>query len=130
MVPLTPTGPKDEVMIVTFVRILMVFHCTKTSEVFHRSGEERITAVQGERQILNAVVKLPVLLEEVPSGQSTRGEETKRYRGPEPGLNTPARCCTKEGDTASQGKLRAVVLVLLEKVSCQKSLILVRLDIE
>lgn len=117
-------------MIVTLVRIFMVFHCTKTPEVLHRSGEERITAVQGERQILNAVVEFPVLLEEVPSGQSTRGEETKRYRSPELGLDTPARRRTKQGDTASQGKLRAVVLVLLEKVSCQKSLIPVRLDIE
>lgn len=88
-----------------------------------------LPVVQAERQLLNAVVEFPVLLEEVPGGQSTSGEETKRYRSPELGLNTPACCCTKQGDTASQRKLGAVVLVLLEEVSCQQSLILVRIDI-
>lgn len=64
-----------------------------------------IPAVQAEREILNAVVEFPILLKEIPSGQSTRSEETKRHRSPELGLDTPACCRTKQGDAASQCKL-------------------------
>lgn len=70
-----------------------------------KSGEEHINSLSSQGRILNAIVEFPVLLEEIPSGQSTCGEETKRYGGPELGLDTPACCRTEQGDTASQREL-------------------------
>lgn len=54
---------------------------------------------------LDAVVELPVLLEKVPSSQSTCGEETKRHRSPELGLDTSACRCTKQGNAAPKREL-------------------------
>lgn len=70
-----------------------------------KNGEECITSRPCREGSLNAIVELPVLLEEVPSGQSTCSEQTKGYRSPELGLDTPACCCAKQGHTASKREL-------------------------
>lgn len=70
-----------------------------------KSGEFVLLAGQAERESLNTVVELPVLLKEIPSSQSTCGEQTKWYGSPELGLDTPACCCTKQSDTASKREL-------------------------
>lgn len=86
--------------------MFMIFHYLNIRSIAYEEWRGAcFRAVQSGREFLNAVVEFPILLEEIPSGQSTRGEETKRHRSPKLGLDTPACCRTEQGDTASQCKL-------------------------
>lgn len=125
------TSAKDAVMIVNFLHVYDISLDLNIRSIAYEEWRRAcFRAVQAGRGFLNTVVKLPVLLKKVPGGQSTRSEKTKRHGSPELGLDTSACCRTEQGDTASQCKLGAIVLVLLEKVAFQGSLIPVQVDIE
>lgn len=96
---------KDAGMMVNFVFIHSFIHLDIRDVPFKRVEKSQQPAVRAGRESLNTVVELPVLLEKVPSGQATCSEQTKRHGSPELGLDTPARCRTKQGDTAPQRKL-------------------------
>jgi hypothetical protein len=109
---------------VTLFTFKAIFTCKHYEVAIMGSGEECITSTWADRvdtEYLNTVVELPILLEKVKSGQSACGKETKRDGSPEFGLDTPACCCTKQGDAASERELRAVVLILLEQVAWHES---------